>query len=656
MLVSRAVASDGVRLATAMESSGATVMQATPATWRLLVDSGWLSRPSVSGARLRILCGGEALTPALANALLDSGAVAELWNLYGPTETTIYSTGGRVIREHRDPVAIGRPIANTTLYVLDANLQPVPVNVAGELYIGGVGLARGYHQRPELTAERFIADPFAAKPGARLYRTGDRVLYRADGTVEFLGRLDNQVKIRGFRIELGEIESVLAKHPRIAQAVVVAFEDTPGNQRLVAYLVGVDGDHVDSSELRGSLAKLLPQYMIPAAFIFVDTYPLTPNGKVDRRALLATDAGMPQGSRSSIPLRPGLETVLGRVWRETLNVPQVWADDNFFELGGNSLLGVRLLANIEKVVGQRLPVSVLFEGQTVRAMAAALGHDFGDEALSLAVRIRSGGDGQPLFVVPGINGNIIGYESLANALPAHVPVYGLRSLGLHGDAEPLTTIESIAARLLEDVRRVQPHGPYFLSGFCIGGIVAYEMAQRLTAQGEHVELLALIGTWPPWAVANTFSGSPLLQKLAYLRRGVTRHLKTMWAQAPRERIPYLLRKAGIVSEMVARRDVYRGDAATFRHDLVSRVNRSAAAAYKPLAYAGDIVLVIPDDASPPADRDPRLVWRDLAAGESTVVRVPGQDSGTLLRPSHIEPLVRVLSDRIEAARLIAGRT
>ncbi|HEY9226841.1 MAG TPA: alpha/beta fold hydrolase, partial [Gemmatimonadaceae bacterium] len=398
-----------------------------------------------------------------------------------------------------------------------------------------------------------------------------------------------------------------------------------------------------------------PQYMIPAAFVFVDAYPLTPNGKVDRRALLATDVGTAQRSRSSVPLRPGLESVVGRVWRETLNVPQVWADDNFFELGGSSLLGVRLLANLEKVVGQRLPVSVLFEGQTVRAMAAALGHDFGDEALSLAVRIRSGGDRPPLFLVPGLNGNVIGYESLANALPADVPVYGLRSLGLNGEAEPLTDVESIAARFLEEVRRVQPHGPYFLSGFCIGGIIAYEMAQWLVAAGEHVELLALVGTWPPWAVENNLSTSQSAQRLAYLRNGVIRHLKALWAQPPGERLNYLRRKARIVSEMVERRDVYRGEATTFRHDLVSRVNRNAAATYKPRAYAGDILIVIPDDASPPADQDPRLAWRNLVSGESSLVRVPGQDSGALLRPSHIDALIGVLSDRIQAAGLIANR-
>jgi len=662
VLASRAEASDGARLAELIATSGATVMQATPATWRLLLESGWRGgRNAVTGARLRILCGGEALPRTLAEDIIATDA--ELWNMYGPTETTIWSTMHRLpTRENRettpadDPesmhalVSIGCPIANTKLYVLDRNRLPVPVNVAGELYIAGDGLARGYHERPELTAERFVENPFVSQANARMYRTGDQTRYRVDGTVEYLGRLDNQVKIRGYRIELGEIESVLATHPRVRNAVVIAHERAVGDQRLLAYLIGTDGNSVDRLELRGWLSERLPQYMIPSAFVFVDGFPLTPNGKVDRRALLSTGTAAQQLSQSSIPPQPGLESVVAEVWRETLDVPQVWADDNFFDLGGNSLLGLRLLANLEKVVGERLPVSVLFEGQTVRTMAAALGHNSGDDPNALAVRIRVGRDHRPpLFIVPGINGNVIGYETLAQLISTDQAVYGLRSVGLHGEATPLDNVKAIAARLLEDVRKVQPEGPYHFAGFCIGGIVAYEMAQQLAASGESVGLLSLIGTWPPDSVEDKLATSKSAQKLAFLRDGVTRHLNAMREQPRGQRLAYLMKKAGIIVEMVARRDVYRGETEVLQQDWVSGINRHAAASYSPEPYSGDIVLVIPDSQSPAADRDPRLTWRNLVAGTSTVIRLPGDDSGALLRPPHAEMLADVLAKRLVAA-------
>jgi amino acid adenylation domain-containing protein len=642
ILLSRMVASDGLLLARTISESGATVMQATPATWRLLLDAGWQDARG-----LKILSGGEALPRRLADGLLATGA--ELWNMYGPTETTIWSTIHRVGHEsgEGDPTPIGRPIANTKLYVLDENRHPVPVNVPGELYIGGAGLARGYHNRPELTAERFVENPFVSEPGARMYRTGDQVRYRVDGTVEYLGRLDNQVKVRGFRIELGEIESVLATHERVQNAVVLANEYTPGDQRLVAYLVGTDGDAVNSLELRHWLSLILPQYMIPSAFVFVDAFPLTPNGKIDRRALLTAGSGSQHASQSSIPPQPGLESVVAQVWRETLGVTQVWADDNFFDLGGNSLLGIRLLANLEKVVGQRLPVSVLFEGQTVRNMTAALGQNSSDDPLSLAVRIKSGSeDRPPLFIIPGVNGNVIGYETLAQLLPSEQPVYGLRSVGLNGNVAPLDQMDVIAKHFIDDVRKIQPNGPYHFAGFCIGGSVAYEMAQQLATQSEQVALLAMIGTWPPSSVEDMVSTSPSAQKLAFLGEGIVRHLRAMLAQPRGQRLAYLIKKARIILEMIAHRDVYRGDTEALHRDWVSGTNRRAAARYNPTPYAGDVLFVIPDSLSPAPDLDPRLTWRDLVRGESTIIRLPGDDSGTLLRPPYMAGLAEVLSERV----------
>jgi amino acid adenylation domain-containing protein len=361
VLVSRAVAADGIALARAIVDSRATVMQATPATWRMLLDTGW-TNPS----RVRILCGGEALPRGLANGLLASGA--EVWNLYGPTETTIWSTVQRV-GPAGDPVPIGRPIANTQLYVLDAHRQPVPVNVPGELYIGGAGLARGYHNRPELTAERFIAHPFATDAQARLYRTGDQVRYTPDGTLEYLGRLDTQVKVRGFRIELGEIESVLATHAAVQHAVVIAREDVPGDVRLVAYLVGADGARVSSGDLRRWLGGLLPHYMVPAAFVFVDSLPLTPNGKIDRRALPAPSGSGQQASPSFVSPRAGIESAVAEIWRSVLRVERVGVDDNFFDLGGHSLLVVQMQSRLRDRFACELSLLELFRRPTVGAIA-----------------------------------------------------------------------------------------------------------------------------------------------------------------------------------------------------------------------------------------------------------------------------------------------
>ncbi len=343
VLADRLTTIDGPGLAELLERSGATVMQATPATWRLLLDSGWEGRSS-----LRVFCGGEALPPGLAEALLPR--CKELWNLYGPTETTIWSTLEKV--ESGRAITVGRPIANTDLYVLDAKQQPVPVGVIGELYIGGDGVARGYLNQPELTAQKFVPHPFKSG-GARLYRTGDLARYRPDRRLDFLGRADFQVKIRGFRIELGEIETLLQQHPAIRQAVVVVREDTPGDQRLVGYLV--PGAVLPTPyELRTYLRQQLPDYMVPAAFVELEALPLTPNGKIDRRALPKPTSGpAPQQDSSAAP-KTEMERQLAEVWCEALKVPYVGVYDNFFDLGGHSLLSVEVIAKMEKRTGLRL--------------------------------------------------------------------------------------------------------------------------------------------------------------------------------------------------------------------------------------------------------------------------------------------------------------
>ncbi len=356
------------RLARLIDDSGATVLQATPATWRMLVDDGW---PGVPG--LKALCGGDVLPAALADELVTRGL--ELWNMYGPTETTVWSAVARVAAGGAP--TIGRPIANTTVHVLDAGLGPVPVGAAGELHIGGAGVARGYLGRPDLTAERFVPDPFV--PGGRLYKTGDLARWRDDGSLEFLGRLDNQVKVRGFRIELGEIENALDTHPSVRATVAVAVADPGGDRRLVAYLVP-RADPPPASQLRRHLESRLPSYMVPSLFVILDAFPLTPNGKVDRTALMAPEMARAEAAVAYVPARTPTETALAAIWGEILGIGRVGVEDDFFELGGHSLLAAQVVARVRDRLGVALALRALYEAPTVAELATVVAAcDGGDE-------------------------------------------------------------------------------------------------------------------------------------------------------------------------------------------------------------------------------------------------------------------------------------
>lgn len=361
----RSMVTDGNRLIEAL-ASGVTIMQATPATWRLLIEGGWQGTP-----KLKALCGGEAMHGELAKALLER--VDSLWNLYGPTETTVWSTVYEVTQPETGIVSIGRPIGNTTIYLLDEQRQPVPVGEPGELCIGGDGLAHGYFGRPELTAERFVPDPFRDEPGARMYRTGDLARWLSDGRLAYLGRMDHQVKIRGFRIELGEIEAVLLRHPDVAQCAVVARDDGSGNQHLVAYLVAVSqGEAPDRRALREHLRQSLPDYMIPAAFVLLDALPLTPNGKVDRKALPAPDGSRDALEQEYVEPRDALERFLAETWQEVLKRDRVGIADNFFELGGDSIRAAAVINRLQKKLDEFLYVVALFDAPTIADYAEFL--------------------------------------------------------------------------------------------------------------------------------------------------------------------------------------------------------------------------------------------------------------------------------------------
>ncbi len=358
-VVSRDEAMDGSRLIDRLVSSGATVLQATPASWRLLLESGWEGNSALS-----VFCGGEALNRDLAERLLSkAGAV---WNLYGPTETTVWSTLAKV-QSGDGTVPVGRPIAHTRAYVLDAHMRPVPVGVAGELYLGGTGLARGYHGRPSLTAERFLPDPFSTDGGARVYRTGDLARYRPDGVIECLGRVDGQVKIRGYRVELGEVESALSAHPAIREAAAAARDEASGEKQLVAYLVPRNHAPIET-ELRAFLKERLPEYMIPSAFVVLPTMPMTPNGKIDRKALPDPDPAGGEGPVPYVPPRGPIEEGLTAIWSEILGRPKIGVHDDFFDLGGHSLMAAQLLARVRETFGVEPPLNDLFEAPTVAGL------------------------------------------------------------------------------------------------------------------------------------------------------------------------------------------------------------------------------------------------------------------------------------------------
>jgi amino acid adenylation domain-containing protein len=382
-LVSREVASDGLQLLEKLVTSGATAMQATPATWQLLVNAGWEITPN-----LKILCGGEALSPALASQLLNKGD--SVWNLYGPTESTIWSSVYQISHQENTIITkstsepIGRPIANTQIYILDHHLHPTPIGVSGELHIGGAGLARGYLNRPELTAEKFIINPFSDQIGSRLYKTGDLVRYRPDGNIEYLGRIDHQVKMRGFRIELGEIESVLVQHWAVREIVVISREYPLGNQNLVAYVVPNQTPVSTSSDeqLRHYLKKKLPDYMVPAFFVMLEAMPMTPNGKVDRCALPAPETSQFINQETPV-VSPRLPTekVLAAIWSELLGRKQVGIHDKFFEIGGTSLLATQLIFQVRDTFSIQLPVSQLFESPTIAGIAKVIDDLIGKKPL-----------------------------------------------------------------------------------------------------------------------------------------------------------------------------------------------------------------------------------------------------------------------------------
>ena len=495
----REVAADGAQLLQRLQEVRPTLLQATPATWRMLLAAG-----ADDFSYLTILCGGEALPAELRDQLLLCKPVA-FWNVYGPTETTIWSLASKITSSDA-ALTIGRPIANTQIYILDAKQQPMPIGIPGELYIGGDGLARGYLHQPELTQEKFISHPFRAQTTERLYRTGDLARYLEDGTIDFLGRIDHQVKIRGFRIELGEIETVLQQISEIKQAVVIDREDTPGDKRLVAYMIAGENQPTFQT-LRATLKEKLPEYMIPATFVFLDALPLTPNGKINRKALPVPDMNQAAIATDS-KTQPSeiMHYQLLNIWEVLLATNPISIKDNFFDLGGHSLLAARMLARIEQVFGKKISLSTLFAGPTIEDLTRVLMQQTQTSPKSplIPVQVAGSGSKKPFFFLHGDwSGGAYYCFKLARKAGSDQPFYVIEP-SIFPENREIPSIEGQAAAHLELVRSVQPEGPYYLGGYCNGSIIAYEMAQQLQEQGKQVKFLAMIDP-PSESMAKNFT-------------------------------------------------------------------------------------------------------------------------------------------------------
>jgi amino acid adenylation domain-containing protein len=471
--------------------AGITTLHFVPSMLQVFLDAE--TDLSKCSSLKRVICSGEALPIDLQRRFFER-LDCELHNLYGPTEAAIdVSYWQCQANSHLSTVPIGKPVANTQLYVLDNYLQPVPIGVAGELHIGGVQVGRGYLNRHELTAEKFIRDPFSSDPAARLYKTGDRVRYSIDGSIEYLGRIDFQVKLRGFRIELGEIEAVLAQYSEINQAVVIV-DHHQSSDRLVAYLACKVGSKVSIPDLRRFLKENLPEYMVPSAFVVLDSFPLTQSGKIDRRALPKPNQSQtPQDINNTNYPQDELELRIAQIWQRLLGIKSLSTHDNFFELGGHSLLAIRLSAQLEELVGHPVPIMSIFQSPTIADLAKLLRQGW-TPSWNHLVPLKPDGTNPPFFCIHEGFGEVFVYRNLVKHLDAEQPFYGLQAQGLDGKHPPLKRIDQMAANYLTEIRSLQPTGPYYLGGFCAGGVVAYEMAQQLHRQGQEVALIVLMDT------------------------------------------------------------------------------------------------------------------------------------------------------------------
>ena len=613
-----------------------SLITVTPSVLRALLEEPGIRN---CDSLRHVICFGEPLTHDLEKRF-HVNLSAELSVYYGATEAPSAALRKCENGGPRNVVGLGNPLPGIKIHLLDHRLQPVPIGICGELYIAGK-LARGYFKRPDLTAEKFLPNPFSEEPGARFYRTGDLGRYLPDGSIEFLGRVDDQIKIRGFRVELGEIETVLSQHPGISQ-VIVTDREVSGDRRLIGYVVP-QREHAPSiSELRGFLRKKLPHYMVPSGFVFLDNLPLTPNGKVDRRALPAPDRTRSESESGFVAPRDAVELELAEVWGLILGTHPVGVRDNFFDLGGQSLLAARLFAEIQIMFGKSLPLATLFQAPTIEQLANILRQEEWLPSWSSLVAIQPNGSKRPFFCVHAHGGNVLIFNDLARRLGTDQPFYGLQAQGLDGQQPRHTRIEDMATCYLSEIRAVQPDGPYFLGGYCFGGRVAFEMAQQLHAQGKRVALLAMIDSYAPG----------YLKLLPWIERKVKQRFAYHWGNlaclGPRERLDYFLEKGKVVKVRIGTRikniisEAYLGVGIPLPPALQQvHQQKGLLPEYVPRIYPGKITVFSPTKGAESYYHDLHMGWGRFAAEGLEIHAIPGSFSRIVL-----EPCVGELAERL----------
>jgi amino acid adenylation domain-containing protein len=621
-----------------LRREGITVLFLTTALFNQIARE----TPKAFGTLKTVMFGGEAVDPKWVRTVLECAPPQRLLHVYGPTENTTFSTWHLVEKgpEERETVSIGKPIANSTLYILGPDMQPVPVGVPGEVYVGGDGVGQGYWNRPELTAEKFVPDPFSETVGARLYRTGDLGKFDRDGNLEFLGRIDDQVKLRGFRMELGEIESLLARHPGVANGVVILREDRPGDKRLVAYVIA-RGNAPSAGELKSHLKARLPEYMIPAAFVFLNEFPLTPNKKVDRKALPPPDANRPELNKTFIAPRDAIEQQVTKIWEKVLGVQPIGVADNFFDLGGHSLLAVKLFSQIEKAFDKKLPLATLFRAPTIEEIARLIREDNQTKAWSTIVDIQPTGSRPPFFWIHSLGGDGGGaffyYRKLAELLGPDQPSFGIRS-----PQEPFSRIEEMARFYASEIRKFQAEGPYYLGGFCFGGNVAFEIAQQLNAAGQKVGLLVMLESSPP-NVNHKQSWSATAAK--YSIQNLVENVKDFVNESPGKKMTLLKSKGKRLKEKVQQRlgpapedkapelnQIL--DLSTYPEGYVkyAETHWHALSEYHPAPYPGEITLFRAKKQGL-TNFNHTLGWDALAGDRVHVTVIPGAHESMLHEPN-----------------------
>jgi amino acid adenylation domain-containing protein len=639
----RSTTVSGELLADAIRTSGATLLQATPSGWRILLEAGWQGQPA-----LKMITAGESLDRTLARRLLDRGAA--LWNLYGPTEATIYATGCKISKNDAK-ITIGGPLPNYTAYVLDRNRKRVPIGAIGELYIGGVGNARGYLNRPELTAEKFIPDLFNNDAG-RLYRTGDLARFWPDGQIELLGRADNQIKLRGYRIELEEIESLLDSHTAVRKSVVKVVELGEGDQRLIAYVVAQNSVAVSDAELREYAQCSLPAYMVPTAFVAVEAFALTPSGKVDRKALPVPPAlKLLAASLSPAILLDELELTILNCWESVLNVPHLNLDDNFFEIGGHSLLAVRVFAEISGRLNLKLPVSLLVEAPTPRKLADRI-RKIQNSPGGCLVPMQTKGSLPSLYLIHHLFGDVLVYRTLAGCFEAERPVIGVQApAGLADRSEPCS-LESLAAEYVKELLEQQTAGPFHLAGFSSGSLLAFEMACQLTQAGHKVGLLALIDG------DIKAPGPPLSRHARYTKIATRKACKIIFKfqdeikEGPKQFVSKRLRYLRLLWRMrrLESSPTPSKTALTLEQTLLLAEN-----SYRPRPYRGSALLLRFHDEAWKFGPDPLMGWTNLMEAGLEVVDFPGGHITGMgpMRASRLASVLRTRMEKAEAAALVS---